>query len=398
MKRILTIFLILWTSNLLAQEEAKDTSKVTLGAYADGYYSYYSNGNNSVVQQHDCIGAYHNNFGLNIGQVTAAYDSKKLRGVMAIHFGDIPQIAWGGQYRNLQEANAGVRLRERLWLDVGFFKTHVGTESFLPKDNLMSIITLGTFYGPFYQSGARLSYDTKNDWHFELHAINGYNRHVDDNQYKTFGLLMSKEFNDKFSMSYSNMMGQENVGLLNDGYLVYQNVYANIESKKLSIQIGLDVATAKQWKIGHNSGNWNSPLIAGLVTAKYKFNERWSLSGRGEVFIDDDGVNSTNLFPRMIDQYSQGVLVQTLPQNGRDHKTYGGLNIYGGTIGVEYKPTPNGFLRIETRVLHNTNAVVSSYPEGYKDSFTGMNPMLDTRVQALISAGFYFDKTFKFAK
>ena len=72
MKRILTIFLILWTSNLLAQEEAKDTSKVTLGAYADGYYSYYSNGNNSVVQQHDCIGAYHNNFGLNIGQVTAA--------------------------------------------------------------------------------------------------------------------------------------------------------------------------------------------------------------------------------------------------------------------------------------------------------------------------------------
>ncbi len=389
MKKTLLLILTLWTISAEAQEANKsDTSKLTLGAYADGYYSWYSNADEVALQQHDCIGAFHNNFGLNIVQFTAAYESDRVRGVATFHFGDIPAITWAGTYRNIQEANAGVRLANRLWLDVGFFKTHVGTESFLPKDNLMSIISLGTFYGPFYQSGARLSYDTKNNWHFELHAINGYNLHIDDNEFKTFGLLVSKKWSDKVYTSYSGMTGQENVGLLDDGYLVYQNVYTNLTFNKLDVQLGLDVAFANEWK--SNLGWLPDPLVAGLASFKYHVDDDFAVAFRGEVFSDEQSINSRRINPN--------VLANGGSRLSNASRANGGMTIYGGTIGVEYSPNDQGFIRIESRTLYDPNAPFASYPDGFLAREAGMNPMLAGRTQVMATVGFYFDKTFNFAR
>ena len=384
-------FLLIFSSISLFSQEKNDTSALTIGGYADAYYSWYSNAKDVALQQHDCIGAYHNNFGLNIAQVTAAYERDRVRGVATFHFGDIPAITWAGTYRNIQEANAGVRFANRLWLDVGFFKTHVGTESFLPKDNLMSIISLGTFYGPFYQSGARLSYDTKSDWHFELHAINGYNLHIDDNDFKTFGLLVSHDFGDHLGLSYSAMAGQENVGQLQDGYLVYQNVYANLGYDKIDVQIGLDVAVANQWRSKSPTGvnGWLAdPLIAGLATIKYHFSEKFAASFRGEIFSDESSINSKRLDPAVLTATNKSVALGT----------WSGMTIYGGTIGVEYAPNENGFLRIESRTLYDPQAPISVYPGGFSAREARMNPMLTSRTQVLATVGFYFDKTFKFAR
>ncbi|GAB5537904.1 MAG: hypothetical protein Salg2KO_00070 [Salibacteraceae bacterium] len=272
-----------------------------------------------------------------------------------------------------------------MWLDVGFFKTHVGTESFLPKDNLMSIITLGTFYGPFYHSGARLSYDTKNDWHFELHAINGYNLHIDNNDYKTFGLLVSHDFGDHFGMSYSGMAGQENVGQLDDGYLIYQNIFANLNYEKIDVQIGLDVAMADQWKTGQ--GWLTDPLIAALTTVKYHFNEQFAVSARGEIFSDESSINSTQLTPAVNPTSGISQNIETI-----------GMTVYGGSLGFEYAPDKRGFLRIESRMLYDPQAILSAPPISYSAIESGANPLLNGRTQLLATAGFFFDKTFKFAK
>ena len=390
MNKLTTLLLVVAPLFAFSQEKT-DTTELTFGAYADGYYSYYSNANEVAYQQHDAIGAYHNNFGLNIAQITGAYNSNRVRGVLTMQAGDIPRIAWSG-YGNIQEANAGVRLAKRLWLDLGFFKTHVGTESFLPKDNLMSIMTLGTFYGPFYQSGARLSYDTESEWHFELHATNGYNLHIDNNDYKTFGLLVSHEFGDHFGMSYSAMAGQESVGKLNDGYLVYQNVFANWGFKKVEVQVGLDVAFANQWKQESSllppPGWLSNPLIAALTTFKYHINDQLAASFRGEVFSDESSINSINYGPGY-DQVSNSSFLVTYDY---------GMTIYGGTIGFEYAPNDKGFLRIESRMLYNPNATLSEYPEGFTAKRIGINPMQNGRTQVIATAGFYFDKTFKFAR
>jgi hypothetical protein len=384
MTRTLTLLILLLSTHGFAQSD-KDTTTLSFGAYADGYYSYYTNANSVTYQVHDAIGAFHNNFGLNIGQLTSSFDSDRLRGVLTAHFGDIPQIAWSGSYRYLQEANAGVRLAKGLWLDMGFFKTHVGTESFLPKDNHMSIITLGTFYGPFYQSGARLSYDTESEWHFEAHVINGYNLHIDNNEYKTFGLLVSHPFSDHMYLSYSAMAGQENVGQLQDGFLIYQNIYTNLEYDKVDFQIGLDVSMADNWKTGQ--GWLDHPLIAGLATMKYHINEKFSASLRAEIFSDESSINSMRLSP-VVDPLSGTSIAPSSI----------GMTIYGGTVGLEYQPIDAGFFRIESRMLYDPNATTSVFPKGFKADQVGVNPMLNSRLQLIATAGIYFDKTFKFAE
>ncbi len=390
MKKTLLLLLTLWTIDASAQDSLKADIDPTLtfGAYADGYYSWYSKGDDVAQQQHDCIGAYHNNFGLNIAQVTGAYTSDRVRGVATFHFGDIPAITWANNYRFIQEANAGGRLAERLWLDVGFFKTHVGTESFLPKDNLMSIISLGTFYGPFYQSGARLSYDTKNDWHFEAHAINGYNLHIDNNEFKTFGLLVSKKWSDKVYTSYSGMAGQENVGLLDDGYLVYQNVYTNLTFKKVDVQLGVDVAFANEWK--RNLDWLPEPLVAGLATVKYHVNNEFAIGLRGEIFSDEQSINSRRINPVVATDGSSRAALTS--------RANGGMTIYGGTISLEYKPSEKGFFRIESRMLYDPNSPLANYPEGFSSREAGVNPMLTGRTQVMATVGVYFDKTFNFAR
>lgn len=65
MNKITTLFLVFIASFSFAQNE-KDTAELWFGAYADGYYSYYSNTKEVAYQQNDAIGAYHNNFGLNV--------------------------------------------------------------------------------------------------------------------------------------------------------------------------------------------------------------------------------------------------------------------------------------------------------------------------------------------
>jgi hypothetical protein len=63
MNKITTLFLVFIASFSFVQNE-KDTAELWFGAYADGYYS--SNTKEVAYQKHDAIGAYHNNFELNV--------------------------------------------------------------------------------------------------------------------------------------------------------------------------------------------------------------------------------------------------------------------------------------------------------------------------------------------
>ncbi len=383
MKQAALLCLIIWTVNSFAQ----DTSGLTLSGYADAYYSWYSNAEETALQQHDCIGAYHNNLGLNIAQLSAAYRGDRVRGTATFHFGDIPAITWADDYRQIQEANAGVRLAKGLWLDAGFFKTHVGTESFLPKDNLLSIISLGTFYGPFYQSGARLSYTTESNWHFEAHVINGYNRHIDNNDGKSFGVLVSKQFSDNFFMSYSNLLGNEQLVSVDDEFLIYQNLYVSANlGERLELQVGMDVALDDQ---GSDFEEFSSPLLAPLLTVKYHMNDRFAVAVRGEVFSDESGVNSSNLIPQTAPTLNPNVDPSFTSFNFRSD----GHTIYGATLGFEYKPSPFGFLRVESRMLYRDVSDLS-FPDDYSARFSGLNPMLDQRVQVMATLGVLFNRTF----
>ncbi|NQV51631.1 MAG: outer membrane beta-barrel protein [Flavobacteriales bacterium] len=391
MKRILTLILSILTISAIGQEEA-DTSSVTIGAYADGYYAYYNNAQNVAIQQHNSIGAYHNNLGLNTAQITSSFLTKHFRGTITIHHGDIAEIAWGDKYREVQEGNIGVQITDGLWLDGGYFKTHVGTESFLPKDNLMSIITLGTFYGPFYQSGLRLSYD-KGPMHYEAHLINGYNLHVDNNPEKSVGLLVSYAMSDENSVTYSTLYGSEQTGALDNDNLWYQNIYFNHSGEKLEVQAGLDVAFASRGTQSLKAGG--KPLVTGLITAKYHVSDAFAVSARGEYFSDPSNINSFAFVP----YYDASIDSSAVFQRGGINP---GLNVFGVTAGLEYSPLSNGYLRLEARYLNDMNGDagigVKDDLSGFNAAVVGFNPHVTERWEVVVTAGFYFDKTFTFAR
>lgn len=373
----------------LAQDSTKNT--LSLGAYIDTYYAYYSGANDVALQQHNSVGAYHNNIGLNVAQLTASVATNRLRAVSTVHFGDIPSIAWANKYRNIQEANTGVRLADGLWFDLGYFKTHVGTESFLPKDNYFSIITLGTYYGPFYQGGARLSYD-RGMYHMEFHFFNGYNQHVDNNREKSVGILISRPFGEQWSASYSNLYGSENTGLLDNDNLLYQSAFVDFDGEKLKAQVGLDVAVATNGSQGLSAGG--QALITGLLSVKYQISPHWAFGGRAEYFSDPSGLNSVAMMP-YFDDLSGTSYNFTRMQTG---PSYLGLNIVGLTGSLEFAPADIGFVRMECRYLNDLNGTDSSPwsdgEAGYSAAQAGVNPHLKHRTVGLITAGIYFDKAF----
>ena len=63
---------------------------------------------------------------------------------MTLHYGDNAQATWDKTFNMVQEANIDVHLFPNWRLDAGLFRTHFGTESFLPKNNDLGIIRIIT--------------------------------------------------------------------------------------------------------------------------------------------------------------------------------------------------------------------------------------------------------------
>ncbi len=81
-----------------------------------------------------------------------------------------------------RKANAGVRLCKNLWLDAGFFRTHVGTEGLFPKENITSSVAVATYFEPYYEAGLKLSYAATEKLALSLYVLNGYNLYEDNNK------------------------------------------------------------------------------------------------------------------------------------------------------------------------------------------------------------------------
>src|SRR6476469_1078968 len=102
---------------------------LTLSGYADAYLAFYTDSlGPGAFQKLPTYAPRSNSICLNIVQLNAAYKTEKVRGLITLHYGDIPASSWSGTFNMIQDANVGVRLHKKLWLDAGFFRTHIGAE------------------------------------------------------------------------------------------------------------------------------------------------------------------------------------------------------------------------------------------------------------------------------
>ncbi|MEP7168655.1 MAG: outer membrane beta-barrel protein [Bacteroidota bacterium] len=327
----LCVFAILTAGKSFSQP-ADSTSKLKFSGYVDAYYAYYTDSvGRGNFQKFPSVSPRSEQFGLNAICLTAQYDDEKVRGTVTLHYGDIPVSAWSGTFNNIMEAHGGVRIINKLWIDAGFFRTHVGTEGLLPKENITSSVGVPTYYEPYFESGVRLNYNPTEKIAINLFLLNGFNIYQDNNSKKSFGLLATYALGDKGNIGISNYTGDDTPGDADSiSHLrIFQNLFINYQFNNLKVQLGGDYAVQENSDIAF--GNKSAAMYSGVLGLKYQAVDVFAVYARGEIFNDPEG-------------FLSGIII--------DKKSrLTGLKLMGGTFGIEYKPMEGSYIRLETRQL-----------------------------------------------
>lgn len=307
------------------------TAKLEITGYVDTYYALYSDSASSnSFQKFPTVSPRNNSFGLNIAQVSARYQGENFRGVMTVFIGDIPNCSWSPKLNLIQEANVGFKLGKKIWLDAGYFRTHLGLESIQPRENMTLSMSTTNFFEPYYLSGAKLTYELDDKLTLQVNVFNGFNSFVDNNSNKAIGLSMVYLPNDKLSITYSNLLSEETPGSQKGNKTrLYNNVFAVYKNQRFTI--GAEVNYGIQNHTVLIGNDHQASMFSALLAAKYRITHQWASYIRGEYFSDPD------------EMLTGPILNENLELLG--------LKIGGFTSGIEFKPIPNAYVRIEGRVL-----------------------------------------------
>ncbi|MBK9285396.1 MAG: outer membrane beta-barrel protein [Sphingobacteriaceae bacterium] len=307
-------------------EANQDYAILKIGAYVSAYYAYYDDEtvNNGYVQI-PTMAARNKELGLNMAQMSMKYTAKNLRGNLGLHFGDIPSTVWPQQYNMIQEANAGVKLFKKLWLDAGFFKSHVGVESTEPRENITSSMALADNFEPYFFAGAKLTYEFNEKLLVQLNTFNSYASFVDNNKNKLVGLSIVYNPNEKWSFTYNFLNGTESPDSITKKQMRnYNNFYFTYTHKKWILALEGNYGWQTNSLLVDSSKS--AIVYSGLIVARYQVLQSTGLYARQEFLSDENRILTGDV----------------------DF----GKSVYGTTFGLEYKPIKNAALNLQWRNLN----------------------------------------------
>jgi hypothetical protein len=368
-----TISILLLGAKAFSQEVS---SPITVSGYIGTYYAWDSDKTiepNGGLRQFSFIAPRKETFGLDVVMVSLKYAAERSRASVIVQYGDVTN-GWGngataspndlfGRY--VQEAYAGFMLANNLWLDAGFFLTHVGEEGFFPKDNFLSSLALTTLYEPFGQSGLRLTYTINNKWTAQLHLLNGYGLTFGRNNTssKAVGVQIDYRSSREWDFLYNALVG-DGIGFNDDSQgklYTYHNFVAKYFGAKIDFALGIDVATQAKTKVVTNGEPGSALYFSSIAEARFKVSKQFNVMGRGEFFQDSNGIFGA------VSTDNDGLPV--------------GLKAFGVTGGMEFKPMENAFIRGEVRFL--------SLDKDQK-VFASKDDFVNTRTEIIFTTGVSF--------
>lgn len=340
--------------------EYDSTGKLDVSGYLDTYYSYYSDSDYvSGYSKFPTIAPRSNQFGINIIQISAKYTSNFFRSTVTLFGGDCPQSAWSPHLNFIQEANAGFRIYRKLWLDAGFFRTHIGLESIQPRENITMSIATTTYFEPYYLSGAKLTWQQSKKLALQINAFNSFNQFLETNKNKAIGFSIAYNPTDQISTSFSTVYCDESH--INDKK--HNRLYNNFcfVYKSTRWVLGAEGNFGYQQNTSLTDSLANANMFSSLLALKYRLTPKWAVYTRGEIFMDPDEI-------------------LTGPVQNADHELVG-IDIIGCTAGIEFKPIPNSYLRLESRILQTEkNETIFYYNGSYSNK----------RLEFIVGLGVWF--------
>jgi hypothetical protein len=349
MKLVLICLIILVAIEINGQEK-KDS--LTISGYSEIYYSYdFTKPSSSTRPAFLYNYNRHNEFNINLAYVKANYTAERVRGNIALAAGTYSNANYAaepGVLKNVMEANAGYKIsRDRsLWFDVGIMPSHIGFESAVGKENWTLTRSLVAENSPYFESGAKISYTTKNNQLMVAAlALNGWQRitRVEGNSLMSWGTQVYFKPSPKLTLNYSTFFGTDKPDSARL-WRQYHHFYAVVAvNDKLGITGGFDIGKEKR-------NTWYSPV----VVVRYSPKSDWAFAYRSEFFKD-----------------KRGVIIAT----GTPH----GFATFGQSLNVDYSPADHILFRIEGRLLSSKD-----------DIFDKRSGTVNTNTSLTFSTAVYF--------
>jgi|GEM_PF-2659386 len=274
-------------------------------------------------------------FDYNLLQISFSKKTDDFRGILILHDGAMVDVGYQMDFiRFVQEANFGVQLFYNLWLDVGRFQTHLGGEAYAPKDNWLSSHSILTVVEPITHSGARLTYEFLDDFEVSLHIYNNGLRASEDNVFKSYGFYHAYN-GEEFKIAYAWLFGNEGSGYIDENEfddfsdpIYYSNFHTLSTELKLTEELEvkgqIDLYVAEVINKTHDKG-----LFGASIQSRLHINDKFKSTVR---------VSWWNASSLVFPQIPKGL---------------------GYTLGFEYLPTNNTYLRIEGRYLNDYGSIMN---------------------------------------
>jgi hypothetical protein len=342
--------LLLVPAHVLAQgaAAAPDTApKITFGAFVDGYYAFDFNRPANFERSFTTQPARHNEFNVNLAYVETKLDAPRVRGRLAIQAGTSVQSNYAGEPRNgsvsgpdlarfIQEAVVGAKIADNLWVDGGIFLSHLGMESFISRDNPMYTRSLVADYSPYYESGAKLTWQPTQAVTALFAVLNGWQNISETNSAKSAGMRIDYAASSSTTFTYYNYLGDEEVDTATHSQIRFFNgvgMKSNLTPDFLVFS-ELDYGTQ-----GKASGSGSAHWYGGMLTGRYRVTPKVAIIGRVERYADQDQV-----------------LIATGLADG--------FRANGASIGLDVTPQSRMLWRTELRGFQGEKAVFPQHAGG----------------------------------
>lgn len=323
-------------SNIYAQDSNKP-SPITISGYAEAYYSYdFNKPDNhtrpSFIYSHNRA----NEVNLNLGLIKAAYNNDRLRANVALGVGTYMNAnlaAEPGVLKNIYEANIGVKISKNnnLWIDAGIMPSHIGFESAIGKDCWNVTRSILAENSPYFESGVKVSYTSKNDkWFLSALLLNGWQRiqRVDGNNTPAFGTQVTYKPTSKITLNSSAFIGNDKPDSVRQ-MRYFHNLYGIFQlTDKFAATLGFDAGMEQQAKGSKKMNGWYSPV----VILKVNTSSKTAMAARAEYYNDE-----------------KGVIIATNTPNG--------FKTWGFSANFDYSILPNAVWRIEARTLSSKDDI-----------------------------------------
>lgn len=295
---LLAIPRVLASQNGVPAAAPPDTAMgVAFGAFLDGYYAFDFNRPRDLDRSYTTQPARHNEFNVNLAFVEATLSGPRVRGRLALQAGTSVHANYAGEptmgavsgpalSRHIQEAVAGYRLADALWIDAGVFFSNVGMESWISRDNPTYTRSLVADYSPYYSAGVKATWQATPRLAVRLDAVNGWQNVSETNAAKSVGARVDYTAGAT-TVSYYNYVGGEGAGRLR----AFNGIGVKAApTPRIQLLGQVDVGQQSRGGAGRGGAGGASTWYGGVLVARVQATRAVALASRVERFDDPDQV------------------------------------------------------------------------------------------------------------